>query len=89
MRAAVHAMMRWWLDKGVDGFRMDVINLISKVAGLPDAPHVEGHEFGNAASLFADGPRLHEFLAERHREVFADRPGRFVTVGETLGVTTE
>ena len=89
VRQAVYAMMRWWLDKGVDGFRMDVINFISKVAGLPDAPPVEGHEFVNAFAMFADGPRIHEFLAEMHREVFAGRPGQFVTVGETPGVTTE
>ena len=57
-------MMRWWLDRGVDGFRMDVINLISKPPGLPD---------GDSFALNAHGPRLHEFLQEMHREVFAGR----------------
>jgi len=89
VREAVYAMMRWWLDKGVDGFRMDVINFLSKVDGLPDAPPVEGREFVNAFALYADGPRMHEFLAEMHREVFAGRPGQFITVGETPGVTTQ
>ena len=40
VRQDVYTMMRWWLDKGIDGFRMDVINMLSKVPGLPDAPLV-------------------------------------------------
>ena len=76
VRAAVYAMMRWWVDRGVDGFRMDVINLISKPDGLPD---------GAARVLCADGPRVHEFLAEMHREVLAGRD--LITVGETPGAT--
>jgi oligo-1,6-glucosidase len=74
VRAAVYAMMRWWVDRGVDGFRMDVINLISKPAGLPD---------GNLWALCANGPRVHEFLAEMHREVLAGR--ELLAVGETPG----
>ncbi|MVA77313.1 alpha,alpha-phosphotrehalase [Auraticoccus sp. F435] len=89
VRAAVHAMMRWWLDRGVDGFRMDVINFISKTAGLPDAPAVPGRPYANAFELFADGPRIHEFLAEMTREVFAGRSGAYLTVGEMPGVTPE
>ncbi|KAF5643578.1 glycoside hydrolase family 13 [Fusarium sp. NRRL 25303] len=59
----VHDMMRFWLDKGVDGFRMDVINLISKTPGLPDAPiTVPNQEFQPAHHYYANGPRLHEFL---------------------------
>ena len=55
--------MRFWLDKGVDGFRMDVINLISKTPGLPDAPiSVPDQEFQPAHTYYANGPRLHEFL---------------------------
>ncbi len=86
VREAVYAMMRWWLDRGVDGFRMDVINFISKVDGLPDAPDVEGERFVNAFRLFADGPRMHEFLHEMHEAVFAGREA-FITVGEMPGVT--
>jgi oligo-1,6-glucosidase len=93
VRAAVHAMMRWWLDRGVDGFRMDVINLLSKVVGpggeLPDGPVREGYAFGSGFAFYNCGPRIHEFLAEMHREVFGSRPGTFLTVGEMPGVTLE
>ncbi|MBJ7658341.1 hypothetical protein HAU12_09925 [Weissella confusa] len=41
-------MMNWWAGKGIDGFRMDVISLISKPKGLPDAPKEEGADYGNA-----------------------------------------
>jgi glycosidase len=55
--------MRFWLDKGVDGFRCDVINFISKAAGYPDAPVLEPLEdFQDASTLIANGPRLHEHL---------------------------
>ncbi|GGJ91297.1 alpha-glucosidase [Streptomyces camponoticapitis] len=77
VRSAVHRMMNWWLDRGVDGFRMDVINLISKDPALPDRTH------------HGSGPRIHEFLQEMHREVFAGRPERLLTVGEMPGVTVE
>ena len=89
VRQAVYAMMRWWLDRGVDGFRMDVINFISKEQTLPDAPPVAGQRYVNAFQLFANGPRIHEFLAEMHEQVFAGREGAFLTVGEMPGVTTE
>lgn len=65
VREAVHDIMRFWLDKGVDGFRMDVINFISKVPGLPDAPKTrEDQEYQSGAKYFACGPRLHEYLLE-------------------------
>ncbi|MFD1720680.1 alpha-glucosidase [Amnibacterium endophyticum] len=89
VREAVHAMMRWWLDRGVDGFRMDVINFISKEQSFADAPPVAGQPYVNAFSMFADGPRIHEFLAEMHEQVFAGRDGAFLTVGEMPGVTTD
>src|SRR3954452_3963071 len=79
VREAIYAMMRWWLDRGVDGFRMDVINLISKPPGLPS---------GDSFALNAHGPRLHEFLQEMHREVFDGHDG-LLTVGEMPGVTVE
>jgi oligo-1,6-glucosidase len=87
VRHAVYDMMRWWLDRGVDGFRMDVINMISKVPGLPDGPVRPGEEHGNLGPGTIDGPRVHEFLQEMHREVFAgvDRP--LLLVGETPGTT--
>jgi oligo-1,6-glucosidase len=89
VRTAVHDTMRWWLDRGVDGFRMDVINFISKVEGLPDAPAAPGQRFVGAMSQFVDGPHVHDYLAEMTREVFGDRNGEFITVGEMPGVTPE
>ncbi|QZN86550.1 alpha-glucosidase [Cellulomonas sp. C5510] len=88
VRQAVYAMMRWWLDRGVDGFRMDVINLISKNTSLPDGPVVAG-VWGDGSAHYTDGPRVHEFLQEMHREVFDGREGALLTVGETPGVTLE
>lgn len=81
VRAAVYDMMRWWLERGVDGFRMDVINAISKTEDFfsPD----------NVVTSF-NGPRVDEFLAEMHREVFDRFPDReILTVGEMPDVTTE
>ena len=90
VRGAVYAMMRWWLDRGVDGFRMDVINLISKEPGLPDGPVSPARAPSADALPFVNcGPRIHEFLQEMHREVFAGRDDRLLTVGEMPGVTIE
>lgn len=87
VRDAVYDMMNWWLDRGVDGFRVDAIDVISKRPGLPDggparAPFGVGHE------CFADGPRLHEFLQEMHERTFARHPGSF-TVGEASNASPE
>ena len=81
-------MMRWWLDRGVDGFRMDVINFISKDTTLPDGV-VTGGLLADGSASYVCGPRIHEFLAEMHQEVFAGRPERLLTVGEMPGVTVE
>jgi oligo-1,6-glucosidase len=88
VRAAVYAMMRWWLDRGVDGFRMDVINMISKNPALPDGP-VRAGGYGDGSPHYICGPRIHEFLQEMHREVFAGRKAQLLTVGEMPGVTVE
>jgi oligo-1,6-glucosidase len=87
VRQAVYAMMRWWLDRGVDGFRMDVINLVSKNAVLPDGPNTGPGVLGNGFDHYANGPRIHEFMQEMHREVFDGRTGEYLTVGEMPGVT--
>jgi oligo-1,6-glucosidase len=79
-------MMRWWLDRGVDGFRMDVINFISKVPGLPDGA-AGGDPIG--AEHFQNGPRIHEFLHEMNVAVFGDHPEAFLTVGEMPGATID
>ena len=85
VRSAVYEMMNWWLDRGVDGFRMDVINLISKDPGLPDGIVYPGRAWGEGFPHFSEGPHLHEYLAEMRREVFEGRSGT-MTVGECPGV---
>ena len=89
VRAKVHDMMNWWMDRGVDGFRMDVINFISKDPALPDGVVEPGGVWGDGAPHFTSGPRIHEFLQEMHRAVFAHRSGEYLTVGETPGATVE
>ncbi|GAM86435.1 hypothetical protein ANO11243_044490 [Dothideomycetidae sp. 11243] len=66
MRHALYqSSMRFWLDKGVDGFRVDTVNMYSKVPGLPDTPVTDpNQEWQLAADLFCNGPRMHEFLGE-------------------------
>lgn len=87
VRQEVYDIMRFWLDKGVAGFRMDVINLISKDPAYPNDPEVEagGHE--SALWMAANGPRVHEYLQEMNREVLSKYD--VVTVGETPDVSTE
>lgn len=77
VRAAVHEMMNWWLDRGVDGFRMDVINFIAKVQD----------ELVGDSTEPTMGPRVHEYLAEMYAAVFAGRDSELITVGEMPGVT--
>ena len=89
VRAAVYEMMRWWLDRGIDGFRMDVINMLSKHADLPDGVVAEGSQYGDGSPYFISGPRIHEFVAEMHREVLGGFGGRLLTVGETPAATVE
>ncbi|MEU0238689.1 alpha-glucosidase [Nocardiopsis sp. NPDC006198] len=84
VREAVHDVARWWLDRGADGFRMDVINFVSKTRQMPDGPVPGEHGHGSFAEYAVNGPRLHEFLHEMHREVFAGRD--VLTVGEMPGV---
>jgi oligo-1,6-glucosidase len=90
VRRAIYAMMRWWLDRGVDGFRMDVINLISKDVradgSLADGPVISG-PYGDLAQGTINGPRVHEFLREMNREVFAGCRDEVLLVGETPGAT--
>jgi oligo-1,6-glucosidase len=88
VRAAVHEVMRWWVGRGVDGFRMDVINLISKSPPLTDGVVPEGRTYAPAFGSVANGPRLQEFLQEMNREVGLSRQ-QLVTVGEMPGSTLE
>ena len=89
VRQAIYAMLRWWVDRGVDGFRMDVVNLLSKDPALPDGEVAPGELYGDGFPSYGHGPRIHEFLHELHQEVLAGRDGPFVIVGETPGVTVE
>jgi oligo-1,6-glucosidase len=89
VRQAIYEVMRWWLDRGVDGFRMDVINMISKDPALPDGHELDGGLWGDGSPHYICGPRNHEFLQEMYREVFADRPEALLRVGEMPGVTVE
>ncbi|PZU07843.1 MAG: glucohydrolase [Sphingomonas sp.] len=84
VRAEVYDLMRFWLDKGVDGFRMDVIPFISKRPGLPDLTPAE---LRAPDELYASGPHLHAYLQEMHREVMAKYD--MVTVGEAAGTPAE
>lgn len=85
VRASVFQMMRWWLNKGIDGFRMDVINMISKTPGLPDAAPDPGNAYANGSAYYINGPRLLEFLGEMKDRVLSDYD--VLTVGETPGVS--
>ena len=85
LRQKVYEMMRWWLEKGVDGFRMDVISLISKNPDFPDG-EVNGL-YGDLTPYCAHGPHVHEYLQEMNREVLSKYD--IMTVGETACVTLE
>lgn len=85
LRADVYRMMKFWLDKGIDGFRMDVINFISKADGLPDAPGDNRYEWGG--EFFMCGPRIHEYLREMNEQALSGYD--VMTVGEMPGVTPE
>jgi oligo-1,6-glucosidase len=79
VRDDVFEMMNWWIEKGIDGFRMDVINLISKPEGLPNTDPEAGIR---TIDRVTNGPRVHEFLGEMRDRVL-DRA--FLTVGEMIG----
>ncbi len=86
VRQDVYEMMKFWLEKGIDGFRMDVINFISKEEGLPTVEtdedgYVSGHKH------FMNGPNIHKYLHEMNEEVLSNYD--IMTVGEMPGVTTE
>lgn len=99
VRHAIYDMMNWWMDRGIDGFRMDVITLISKHvdengelpgvgASTRDSGPIGPDGYSSPTPFCADGPRQDEFLAEMHREVFDGREG-YLTVGEAPGITPE
>lgn len=87
VRHSVYDMMNWWAAKGVDGFRMDVINLISKPKELTDGPLTGDEKYANVEKLVPNGPRMHEFLQEMNRNVMSKH--KMITVGEMPGTTPE
>ena len=86
LRQEIYEMMRWWFEKGVDGFRMDVINLISKDQSFADDTDPSG-KYLPGSRYFLNGPRVHEFLGEMRREVLNDYDA--LTVGECIGADVE
>lgn len=85
VREEVYSMMNRWCEKGIDGFRMDVISLISKDQSFPDGP-TYGGLYGSFESC-SNGPRVHEFLQEMNKKVLSKYD--IMTVGECAGVTLE
>lgn len=83
VRGEVFGLMKFWLDKGVDGFRMDVIPLISKQPGLPDLTAQE-LSTGGFVALWANGPKRDEYLKEMNRDVLAKYDD--MSVGEAIGI---
>ncbi|UBR45164.1 alpha,alpha-phosphotrehalase [Aeromonas veronii] len=81
VRAEVKKIIHFWANKGVDGFRLDVINLISKDQAFPN------DEIGDGRRFYTDGPRIHEFLQDVSRDVFA--PVGAMTVGEMSSTSLE
>ena len=86
VRQEIYDMMRWWCDKGVDGWRMDVISMISKDQRFPDGA-VGATGYGDFAPFVVNGPRVHEFLREMNERVLSHYD--LMTVGEAGGVTID
>ncbi|MFV8828610.1 glycoside hydrolase family 13 protein [Alkalihalobacterium sp. APHAB7] len=87
LRQDVYQMMTWWLDKGIDGFRMDVINFISKVEGFPDDVVKPGKKYASGSKYYRNGPKIHNYLQEMNEQVLSQYD--ILTVGEMPGVSPE
>ena len=87
VREEVFRMMRWWCDKGVDGFRMDVISMISKTPEMPDGALKPGSRYGNFGPYVVNGPHVHDYLQQMNREVLSRY--NLLTVGECSGLTVD
>ena len=85
VRKEVFDMMTWWCDKGIDGFRMDVISMISKTEEMPDGA-MRG-PYGDFSPYCIHGPNVHKYLQEMNEKVLSKYD--IMTVGETAGVTVE
>ena len=84
VREEVFDMMNWWCEKGIDGFRMDVISMISKDPSYPDGKVSDG-VYGDLSPYVCNGSRVHEYLQEMNRKVLSKYD--LLTVGETPSVT--
>lgn len=87
VRREVYDILKFWLDKGIDGFRMDVITLISKDPAYPDGPVIQNKEYGSYYAGCASGPKVHEYLQEMNREVLSKYD--IMTVGEAPHTSAE
>ena len=83
VRDEVYKIMRWWLDKGINGFRMDVINFISKATGYPEGQLIDGDQYTDGTPYYVNGPHLHEYIQEMHERVL--KYYDIVTIGECPG----
>ncbi len=85
VRAEIYDLVKFWLDKGIDGFRMDVISLISKRLEFNDTPH---KAFGDTVQyVYSNGPRVHEFINEMYEKVLSHYD--IMTIGEGPGISPE
>lgn len=90
VRQEIYSMMKSWLDKGVDGFRMDVINFLAKAPGFPYAPMDKNnfmYKYIHASTMYANQPGMHEILKEMNQKVLSKYD--IMTVGECHYITPE
>lgn len=87
LRNDIYDMMTFWLDKGIGGFRMDVINFISKHPDLPNGKQEGGAAYGDGSPYFMNGPEIHTYLQEMNERVL--RQYDILTVGEMPGASTD
>ena len=87
VRHALYAMVNWWLDKGIDGFRIDAISHIKKEPGLLDMPNPEGLQYVSSFDKHMNIEGIHDFLEELNKETFSKYD--IMTVGEANGVNAE
>ncbi|AKG33819.1 glycoside hydrolase family 13 protein [Paenibacillus durus] len=87
VRQDLYEMVNWWLDKGIDGFRIDAISHIKKLAGFPDLPNPEGLRYVSAFEGHMNREGIHDLLEELKRETFDKYD--IMTVGEASGVTAD
>ncbi|WP_316399621.1 alpha-amylase family glycosyl hydrolase, partial [Enterococcus faecium] len=86
LRTDIYEMMNFWLEKGVAGFRLDVINMISKDQSFPDG-ELRPNGWGKGSPYYYNGPKIHDYLNEMHNTVFKDR--ELITVGEMPRLSIE